>query len=162
MIDRLKQTYRGMRLGTRLALGLGALALVVFAVVGSALTVYMRDYLSAQLNEQLKIAQIAQSKSIADYGTLQGKKYYRWYYAVYDTSDGSPVLRKPEDPGDLPEDIDDFTLVAKALTVEGTEVTRTEHLKGQGQYRLRACEVEPGVVLVSAAPMDDIEDTVGG
>ncbi|UUU26468.1 sensor histidine kinase [Streptomyces sp. DSM 40750] len=161
MINRLKQSYRGMRLGTRLALGLGAVALVVFAVVGSALTMYMRDYLSAQLNEQLKIAQIAQSKSIAHYGTLEGKKYYRWYYAVYDTSSGTPVLRKPEDPGDLPEDIDDFTLVAKAQTVEGTEVTRTEHLKGQGQYRLRACEVEPGVVLVSAAPMDDIEETVG-
>ena len=102
MISRLQQSYRGMRLGTRLALGLGALALVVFAVVGNALTMYMRDYLSAQLNEQLKIAQIAQSKSIADYGTLKGKKYYRWYYAVYDTSGGTPVLQKPEDPGDLP------------------------------------------------------------
>ncbi|MGW0846248.1 sensor histidine kinase [Streptomyces sp. NPDC002787] len=161
MIARLKQSYRGMRLGTRLALGLGALALVVFAVVGSALTMSMRDYLSAQLNEQLKIAQMAQSKSIADYGTLEGKKYYRWYYAVYDTSSGAPVLRKPEDPADVPEDIDDFTLVAKAQTTQDTEVLRTEHLKGQGQYRLRACEVEPGVVLVSAAPMDDIEDTVG-
>ncbi|MDX3693676.1 HAMP domain-containing sensor histidine kinase [Streptomyces europaeiscabiei] len=160
MINRLKQTYRGMRLGTRLALGLGALALVVFAVVGNALTMYMRDYLSAQLNEQLKIAQIAQSKSIADDGTLKGKKYWGWYYAVYDTSGGTPVLRKPEDPADVPEDIDDFTLVAKALTVEGTEVTRTEHLRDAGQYRLRACEVEPGVVLVSAAPMEDIDDTV--
>ncbi len=150
-----------MRLGTRLALGLGALALVVFAVVGSTLTMYMRDYLSAQLNEQLKIAQIAQSKSIADYGTLEGKKYYRWYYAVYDVSDGTPVLRKPEDAADVPEDVDDFTLVAKAQAAADTEILRTEHLRGEGQYRLRACEVEPGVVLVSAAPLDDIDDTVG-
>ncbi|WP_338894694.1 HAMP domain-containing sensor histidine kinase [Streptomyces sp. TG1A-60] len=161
MVVRLRQSYRGMRLGTRLALGLGALALVVFAVVGSALTMSMRDYLSAQLNEQLKMAQIAQSKSIAHYGTLQGKKYYRWYYAVYDVSSGTPVLRKPEDAADIPEDIDDFTLVARARAAQDTEVLRTEHLKGEGRYRLRACEVEPGVVLVSAAPMDDIEDTVG-
>ncbi|EKX68172.1 HAMP domain-containing sensor histidine kinase [Streptomyces ipomoeae] len=161
MITRLKDTYRRMRLGTRLALGLGALALVVFAVVGSALTMYMRDYLSKQLNEQLRIAQVAQSKSIVDYGTLAGKKYYRWYYAVYDVKDGTPELRKPEDATDLPEDIDDFTLVAKAQTTSDTEVTRTEYLKDAGQYRLRACEVEPGVILVSAAPMDDIEDTVG-
>ncbi len=149
-----------MRLGTRLALGLGALALVVFAVVGTALTTYMRDYLSAQLNDQLKLAQIAQSKSIEDHGTLQGKKYYRWYYAVYDVSDGTPELREPETPGDVPRDVDDFTALARAQAATHEELLRTEHLRGEGTYRLRACEVEPGVVLVSAAPMDDIEDTV--
>ncbi|TLS47105.1 HAMP domain-containing histidine kinase [Streptomyces montanus] len=160
MIGRLRRTYRRMRLGTRLALGLGALALVVFAVVGTALTTYMRDYLSAQLNEQLKLAQIAQSKSIADHGTLQGKKYYRWYYAVYDMSGGTPVLRRPEDPADLPKDVHEFTALAGAQAASDSELLRTENLKGKGTYRLRACEVEPGVVLVSAAPMDDIEDTV--
>jgi two-component system OmpR family sensor kinase len=149
-----------MRLGTRLALGLGALALVVFAVVGTALTTYMRDYLSAQLDTQLAQAQIAQSKSIADYGTLTGKKYYSWFYAVYDVSDGTPRLRKPEDPGDLPEDVDDFTALAGAQSAAHTEILRTEHLGGVGDYRLRACEVEPGVILVSGAPMADIDDTV--
>ncbi|MEU0192640.1 HAMP domain-containing sensor histidine kinase [Streptomyces afghaniensis] len=161
MIARLRRAYRGMRLGTRLALGLGALALVVFAVVGTALTTYMRDYLSAQLDTQLAQAQIAQSKSIADYGTLSGKKYYSWFYAVYDVSKGTPELRRPEDPADLPEDVDDFTALASAQTAAHQELLRTEHLKGAGTYRLRACEVEPGVVLVSAAPMEDIEDTVG-
>ncbi len=149
-----------MRLGTRMALGLGALALVVFAVVGTALTTYMRDYLSAQLNEQLMLAQIAQSKSIADHGTLEGKKYYRWYYAVYDVSGGTPELRTPEDPADLPKDVHTFTALARAQADSDSELLRTEHLKGAGIYRLRACEVEPGVILVSAAPMDDIEDTV--
>ncbi|MFI7018573.1 sensor histidine kinase [Streptomyces sp. NPDC050164] len=161
MIARLRRAYRGMRLGTRLALGLGALSLVVFAVVGTALTTYMRDYLSAQLDTQLAQAQIAQSKSIAHYGTLSGKKYYSWFYAVYDVSDGTPELRRPEDPADLPEDVDDFTALASAQSAAHTELLRTEHLKGVGTYRLRACEVEPGVVLVSAAPMEDIEDTVG-
>ncbi|SDP39181.1 two-component system, OmpR family, sensor kinase [Streptomyces sp. cf386] len=161
MIGRLRRTYGRLRLGTRLALGLGGLSLVVFAVVGTALTTYMRDYLSAQLDTQLAQGQIAQSKSIADYGTLSGKKYYSWFYAVYDVSDGKPVLRRPEDPGDLPEDVDDFTEVARAQTAANTEVLRTQHLRGKGEFRLRACEVEPGVVLVSAAPMEDIEDTVG-
>ncbi|MEU0249305.1 HAMP domain-containing sensor histidine kinase [Streptomyces sp. NPDC006235] len=161
MIARLRRAYRGMRLGTRLALGLGALSLVVFAVVGTALTTYMRDYLSAQLDTQLAQAQIAQSKSIADYGTLTGKKYYSWFYAVYDVSDGTPELRRPEDPADLPKDVDDLTALASAQTTAHQELLRTEHLRGAGTYRLRACEVEPGVVLVSAAPMEDIEDTVG-
>ncbi|MFF3848819.1 sensor histidine kinase [Streptomyces sp. NPDC002328] len=163
MIRRIWGAYRRLRLGTRLALGLGALALVVFAIVGTALTTYMRDYLSAQLNDQLKLAQVAQSKSILDSGSLTGKKYYRWYYAVYDVSDGAPVLRRPEDAGDMPEDpdsVDDLTALARAQTVTGAEVLRTEHLKGEGLYRLRACEVEPGVVLVSGAPMDAIEGTV--
>ncbi|MGW0423447.1 sensor histidine kinase [Streptomyces sp. NPDC003015] len=160
LLGRLRPAYRRMRLGTRLALGLGAVALVVFAVVGTALTTYMRDYLSAQLNEQLSLAQVAQSKSIAESGTLTGKKYWAWYYAVYDIKDGTPRLRKPEDPTDLPEDVDEFTAVAKAQTVAHTEVLATEHLTGQGEYRLRACEVEPGVILVSAAPMDGIDATV--
>ena len=161
MIGRLRRTYRGMRLGTRLALGLGVLSLVVFGVVGTALTTYMRDYLSAQLDTQLAQGQIAQSKSIADYGTLTGKKYYSWFYAVYDVADGTPELRRPEDPADLPEDVDDFTALAQAQSSARTELVRTEHVRGKGEYRLRACEVEPGVVLVSAAPMEDIEDTVG-
>ncbi|MFE0675421.1 sensor histidine kinase [Streptomyces sp. NPDC058867] len=160
MRGRLRRAYGRLRLGTRLALGLGALALVVFAVVGTALTTYMRDYLSAQLDQQLAQAQVAQSRSIADYGTLSGKKYYRWYYAVYDVSDGAPRLRKPEADTDLPADVDDFTSVARARVDSGGEILRTEHLRGTGLYRLRACEVEPGVVLVSAAPMDDIQDTV--
>ncbi|MFF5496938.1 sensor histidine kinase [Streptomyces aquilus] len=161
MIGRLRSAYRRMRLGTRLALGLGALALVVFGVVGTVLTTYMRDYLSNQLNEQLSIAQVAQSKSIAESGSLAGKKYWHWYYAVYDVKNGTPVLRAPEDPTDLPKDVDEFTTVAEAKTVASKDVTRTEHLRGAGEYRLRACEVEPGVILVTAAPMDDIDATVG-
>jgi two-component system OmpR family sensor kinase len=161
VIRRLSSAYRGLRLGTRLALGLGALALLVFAVVGTALTTSMRGYLAAQLDTQLAQGQIAQSKSIADYGTLSGKKYYSWYYAVYDVADGTAVLRRPEDPGDLPADVGDFTALARAQTAARTELLRTEHLRGAGTYRLRACQVEPGVVLVSAAPMDEIEDTVG-
>ncbi|MEU4876418.1 HAMP domain-containing sensor histidine kinase [Streptomyces sp. NPDC021608] len=160
MIARRRRFSRGLRLGTRLALGLGALSLVVFAVVGTALTTYMRDYLSAQLDDQLGIAQAAQSKSIVDSGSLTGKKYWGWYYAVYDVRGGEPVLRKPEEPGDVPRDVGDLTALARAQTTAGAEVLSTAHL-ADGEYRLRACAVEPGVVLVSGAPMDDLEDTVG-
>ncbi|CAM5567842.1 HAMP domain-containing sensor histidine kinase [Streptomyces sp. NPDC091290] len=161
MIARLRRAYRAMRLGTRLALGLAVLSLTVFAVVGTALTTYMRDYLAAQLDTQLAHGQIAQSKSLADHGTLGGKKYYSWFYAVYDVTDGRAVLRTPEDPADLPEDVGDFTALARAQAGAHREVLRTARLRGEGEYRLRACEVEPGVVLVSAAPLDGIEDTVG-
>ncbi|MFC4472221.1 sensor histidine kinase [Streptomyces xiangluensis] len=161
MIARLRRIYRRLRLGTRLALGLGVLSLMAFAVVGTALTTYMRDYLSEQLDTQLAQGQIAQSRSIEENGTLSGKKYYSWFYAVYDVSGGKPVLRKPEDPGDLPEDVDSFTAVARAQMSADTEVLRTDDLKGKGTYRLRACEFEPGTILVSAAPMDGIDDTVG-
>ena len=160
MIGRLRAAYGRLRLGTRLALGLGALALVVFAVVGTALTTYMRDYLSNQLNDQLGLAQVSQSKSIADTGTLAGKKYWGWYYAVYDVTNGAPVLRKPEEPSDLPKDVADLTSVAKTQIGADTEVLRTANLSGDGEYRLRACEVEPGVILVSGAPMDGIDETV--
>jgi two-component system OmpR family sensor kinase len=160
VIGRLLAAYRRLRLGTRLALGLGALALVVFAVVGTALTTYMRDYLSNQLDDQLGLAQVAQSKSIAQNGTLQGKKYYHWYYAVYDVSGGKAVLRKPEEPDDLPRDIAPLTSLARAQSAADTEMLRTAHLTGEGEYRLRACEVKPGVVLVSGAPTDAIGETV--
>ncbi|MGW7664437.1 ATP-binding protein [Streptomyces sp. NPDC054756] len=161
MIARLRRAYRAMRLGTRLALGLAVLSLTVFAVVGTALTTSMRDYLAAQLDTQLAHGQIAQSKSLADHGTLGGKKYYSWFYAVYDVTDGRAVLRTPEDPADLPDDVGDFTALARAQAGAHREVLRTARLPGEGEYRLRACEVEPGVVLVSAAPLDGIEDTVG-
>ena len=160
MIRRFLRSYRRLRLGTRLALGLGVLALVVFAVVGTALTTYMRDYLSNQLDDQLGLAQVAQSRSIAETGTLAGKKYWGWYYAVYDVSHGSPVLRRPEEPGDLPKDVAGLTAVAKAQISADTEVLRTEDIAGQGEYRLRSCEVKPGVILVSGAPTGDIDDTV--
>lgn len=160
MIGGLRRAYRRMPLGTRLTLGLGVLSLVVFAVLGTALTTYMRDYPSAQLHDQLKLAQIAQSKSVADHGTLEGKKYYHWYYAVYAVRDGTPTLCESEDPGDVPRDVVHLITLARVQNAADPETIRTEDLKGDGLYRLRACEVEPGVVLVSAAPMKDIEDTV--
>ncbi|NUU23298.1 MAG: sensor histidine kinase, partial [Streptomycetaceae bacterium] len=90
---RLRQGYRRLRLGTRLALGLGVLALVVFAVIGTAMTTYMRGYLERQLGDQMRLVQSSQVKDAEAHGTVQGKRYYRWYTAVYDVSGGQAVLR---------------------------------------------------------------------
>ncbi|MFE9439852.1 sensor histidine kinase [Streptomyces sp. NPDC006602] len=153
----LRRTYRRLRLGTRLALGLGALSLVVFAVVGYALTMYMRDYLDSQLGYQLKVVQTVQSKDAAANGTVTQKPYWGWFAAVYDVSGNSAVLRRP---ADIPDDTRPLTALAERMAHSDTELLHTAKIDGKGVYRLRACEVEPGVVLISAAPMADIEDTV--
>ncbi|MFC3574686.1 HAMP domain-containing sensor histidine kinase [Streptomyces yaanensis] len=151
------RAYRGLRLGTRLALGLGLLSLVVFAVVGTALTTYMRDYLERQLGDQLKLVQVLQTKDALLHGTVKRQPYYGWYTAVYDVSGGTPVLRSP---ADVPADTAEFTALARSMEHSDTEILSTARIDGEGTYRLRACEVEPGVVLVSAAPMTDIQATV--
>ncbi|MEV5018784.1 HAMP domain-containing sensor histidine kinase [Streptomyces sp. NPDC053780] len=157
MIRRGWRAYRGLRLGTRLALGLGALSLVVFAVVGTVLTAYMRDYLERQLADQMKLVQVVQSKDAATHGTVQRKPYYGWYTAVYDVSGGSADLRTP---AEVPADSRALTDLARTMARSKEDITRTVRIGGHGPYLLRACEVEPGVVLVSAAPMGDVEDTV--
>ncbi|MEU7400655.1 HAMP domain-containing sensor histidine kinase [Streptomyces sp. NPDC044948] len=157
MIRRWWHAYRGLRLGTRLALGLGVLSLVVFAVVGTVLTAYMRDYLERQLADQMKLVQVVQSKDAAAHGTVERKPYYGWYTAVYDVSGGSADLRTP---AEVPADSRALTDLARTMARSGEDLTRTVRIDGHGPYLLRACAVGPGVVLVSAAPLGDVEDTV--
>ncbi|MEV5873128.1 HAMP domain-containing sensor histidine kinase [Streptomyces sp. NPDC052101] len=157
MTGRLRRTYGRLRLGTRLALGLGALSLLVFAVLGTALTTYMRGYLERQLGDQLRLVQVVQAKDASAHGTVTRQPYYGWYTAVYDVSGGSARLRTP---ADVPADTAPFTALAETRAHSSTELFRTVDIAGEGTYRLRACEVAPGVVLVSAAPMADVEATV--
>ncbi|MFE6060649.1 sensor histidine kinase [Streptomyces sp. NPDC056431] len=157
MSGRLRDTYGRLRLGTRLALGLGVLSLVAFAVLGTALTTYMRDYLGHQQVAQLKLVQNIQAKDAAQHGTVRRQPYYGWYTAVYDVRDGTAALRRP---ADVPDDTEGFTALAQARADSAGDVTSTAQVAGKGAYRLRACEVVPGVVLVSAAPMAEIEDTM--
>ncbi|MBQ0851935.1 HAMP domain-containing histidine kinase [Streptomyces sp. BH-SS-21] len=158
MTGRLRDTYRRLRLGTRLALGMGVLSLVVFAVVGTALSTYMRDYLERQLNDQMKLVQTTQSKDAQAHGTVERRPYYGWYTAVYDVSGDSAVLRKPSD---VPKDTVELTSFAESLARAGaTEMSHTTRIEDEGAYRLRACKIGQGVVLVTAAPLEDIEDTM--
>ncbi|MFJ2264200.1 sensor histidine kinase [Streptomyces sp. NPDC087844] len=158
MIGRLRDTYPRLRLGTRLALGMGVLSLVVFAVVGTALSTYMRDYLERQLNDQMKLVQTTQSKDAQAHGTVERRPYYGWYTAVYDVSGDSAVLRKPSD---VPKDTVELTSFAESLArTGGTEMSHTTRIEDEGAYRLRACKIGDDVVLVTAAPLEDIEDTM--
>ncbi|MDQ0936352.1 sensor histidine kinase [Streptomyces turgidiscabies] len=157
MIRRRREIYRRLRLGTRLALGMGVLSLVVFAVVGAALSMYMREYLERQLSDQMALVQTSQAKEVLDYGGVQDKPYWGWYTASYTVSGHTPVLRKP---ADVPSDTSEVRATAEAVRTSAKDpVLRTARIDGE-VYRLRACEVEDGVVLVTAAPMDDIEDTM--
>ncbi|OIJ65054.1 sensor histidine kinase [Streptomyces mangrovisoli] len=153
----LRDRYGRLRLGTRLALGLGVLSLLVFAVVGATLTMYMRDYLERQQADQLGLVQVVQSKDAASHGTVQRQPYYGWYTAVYDVSSGTPLLRRP---AEVPSDTREMTALARTMADSDRELLRTVTIAGQGTYRLRACRVGPGVVLVSAAPMASIDATM--
>ncbi|MFE0425729.1 sensor histidine kinase [Streptomyces sp. NPDC058953] len=154
----LRHTYGRLRLGTRLALGLGVLSLIVFAVVGTVLTTYMHDYLERQLSDRMKSAQVVQAKDAIDHGAVQRETYMGWYQAVYDVSDGEPRLRQP---AALPEDSTAFaSLAGRLVRSRVDDLYDTRSLGQEGTYRLRACEVKPGVVLVTAAPTTDIENTV--
>ncbi|MFF5105968.1 sensor histidine kinase [Streptomyces sp. NPDC000134] len=157
MIRRLWRAWRGLHLGTRLTLGLGVLSLAVFAVVGTALTTYMREYLQARLVDQMRLVQVVQSEDAATHGTVERQPYYGWYTAVYDVSGDFADLRRP---ADVPADSRALTDLAQAMTRSDGDLTRTVRIDGHGPYLLRACEVEPGVVLVSAAPLGDVENTM--
>ncbi|MFE2580855.1 sensor histidine kinase [Streptomyces sp. NPDC059378] len=156
-LGRFRHAYRRLRLGTRLALGLGALSLGVFAVVGTALTMYMREYLDHQLTAQLKLVQVVQSKDAAAHGTVTRQPYYGWYTAVYDVTGTSAVLRTP---AEVPSDSRALTALAELRANTPHEIQRTVRIDGAGTYRLRACAVQPGVVLVTAAPTAGIDATV--
>ncbi|MEU4740660.1 HAMP domain-containing sensor histidine kinase [Actinosynnema sp. NPDC023658] len=144
-----------LRLGTRLALGLGALALAVFAVVGTVMVRSMQDYLERRLDAQMETTQIALEQDLVRSGTLKGSAY-SWFTVVYEVRDGKATPRTRED---LPAD--DSELAAMAVQVNGHgPAYRTGYLHGDGTYRLRGCRVSEGVVLVSAAPMDDITTIV--
>ena len=158
MIRRFRDSYRRLRLGTRLALGLGVLSLVAFAVVGTALTAYMRDYLEHQLRDQMKLVQVTQTQDVKQNGTVQGEPYWGWYTASYTVSGDTAELREP---ADVPEDDTALVAVATELADSGSdELVRTAHIDGEGTYQLSACTAGASVVLVTAAPMKDIDDTM--
>jgi len=146
--------WRRSRLGTRLALGLGALALVVFAVVGVVTVDIMREYLNRRLDEQLQTSQVDEIGRLANTHGMPASPY-AWYSVVFDVGNGSA---RPRPGSVLPADSQKLADLARTVTQHG--VLRSVYLEGQGAYRLRACPVEAGEVLVSAAPQSDLDRTV--
>lgn len=137
-----------LRLGTRLVLSLGALALVVFAAVGTVMATSMASYLDTKLDEQMRLTQVAETDSIKTIGDVK-KVPQGWYSVVFTVSGENAQLKS----GDVPADVEDLTEVAKDAT--GGDIYRTVHLYGEGTYRVRACPVVDDLVLVSAAPTGD-------
>jgi two-component system OmpR family sensor kinase len=156
-VNRLRRwldAWRRSRLGTRLSLGLGALALVVFAIVGIVTVGIMRDYLSQRQDEQLQTSQVDEVRKL-QYSHGSPQSPYSWYTAVFEVK-GGVATPKPGSPP--PPDPEKFADVAKDATEN--DILRTVYVRGEGPYRLRACPVDAGEVLVSAAPQDDLNRTV--
>ncbi|MEV7555554.1 HAMP domain-containing sensor histidine kinase [Amycolatopsis sp. NPDC089917] len=157
MLRRWYDAWRRSRLGTRLALGLGALALVVFAVVGTVMVGIMKGYLNDRLDEQLAKTQISQVPSLRTTHGGKPQQSYGWFSAVFAVRDGDALA---QDGGSLPPDTKALEKVAEDAT--RTEVLRTVYIEDKGTYRVRACPIEPSrnIVLVSAAPQADLDRTV--
>jgi two-component system OmpR family sensor kinase len=147
--------WRRLRLGTQLTLGLAVLTLIVFAVVGTVLVTSMREYLAKRLDEQLTMSQVNEISRLTKYPGPP-RALYGWYTAVYEVDNG---VAKPKWVGVLPNDSDD--LAAVAVNATKTEVLRSVDIHGSGDYRVRACPLNPNdnEVLVSAAPQGDLDMT---
>ncbi|RSM36981.1 sensor histidine kinase [Amycolatopsis balhimycina DSM 5908] len=146
--------WQRTRLGTRITLGLGALALVVFAAVGVTTVGIMHGYLDRRLDEQLSKSQNTQLPMLREtHGSPQS--VYSWYSELYKVQDG---VATPSSGGKPPEDAQQLAKIA-AEGLNG-DVTRTLYLRGGEPYRVRACPVDTDSVLVSAAPQRDLDNTV--
>jgi two-component system OmpR family sensor kinase len=164
-------SWRRLGLASRLALGIGVLALVVFAVVATVLVTSMRDYLGKRLDEQLTMIEIDQTKRLQHsydmpprgQGQNGPKAPYGWYTSVFQVDGGTA---KPKGEGSLPENSGPLAEVARDVPLAdaagGTahpELFRTVYLEGMGVYRVRACPVQANDVLVMAAPREDLDNT---
>jgi two-component system OmpR family sensor kinase len=145
--------WRHIRLGTRLALAMGALSLVVFAIVGTVLVTSTRGYLERQYDSQIAKVETEQAK----YPEKPKTPPY-WYAAVFDMSGEKPAQRAMSNLP-VPEDIDDLERVA--ANANGRDgYYETVFLHGQGSYRARACAIpRTNQVIVMAAPLAELNDT---
>ena len=146
---------RDWRLGTRLALALGALALTVFVIVGWVMVASMQSFLDRRLDDQMVISQQGAAKEVEYYGKVT-KIPPDWFAVVYKIENGGVT---PLPGGQQPQDREEFDALAKkALTADGFQ---TEYLRGEGKFRLRACQiVQDEFIVVSAAPMTDRDGTI--
>ncbi|MFD9703402.1 sensor histidine kinase [Lentzea sp. NPDC059081] len=146
---------REWRLGTRLALGLGALALTVFVIVGWVMIASMQSFLDRRLDDQMVISQTSAVKEVEAHGRVS-KLPPDWFAVVYRIEDGrAKALAGEQQPQDR-EEFDD--LATKALA---KDTFSTDYLRDEGKFRLRACQVvKDEYILVSAAPMHDRDGTI--
>lgn len=113
----------------------------------------MHGYLDRRLDEQLSKSQTTQLPQLREtHGSPQS--VFSWYSALYEVRDG---VATPESGGRPPGDAQQLAKIAAEAA--GGDVTRTISLD-DGPYRVRACPVDNGSVLLSAAPQKDLDGTV--
>lgn len=146
---------RDWRLGTRLALGLGALALTVFVIIGWVMVASMQSFLDRRLDDQMVISQTGAANEIAYHGKVT-KLPPDWFAVVYKVENGELLAQ----PGEQhPADREEFDALAKKALV--ADEFETDYLRDEGKFRIRACQVVKNEwVLVSAAPMHDRDGTI--
>jgi two-component system OmpR family sensor kinase len=146
--------WRRTPLGTRLALAIGLLCLVVFGIVGTVLVLSAQGYLERQFD--LTISKNQDSWKSKNYVPSQPQG---WYSVAFTVQDGKAT---PSDEGQAPtEDIADLARVAENGVGKG-EYFETVFLGGEGAFRARACArpYSANQVLVTAAPFNDLNGTV--
>lgn len=149
-------------LGTRLALALGALSLVVFGIVGTVLVIGTREFLERQLDQQLTKTQVDQAMYLnKPPNVAKWKAAQDWKQITYNPATGavSPIPGNP-----LPSDdsVQDLTRLAQDMAGKPEEY-RTIFIHDEGAFRARACQIEVNsqpVVLISAAPLSDLNSTM--
>jgi two-component system, OmpR family, sensor kinase len=141
-------------LGTRLALALGALSLVVFGIVTTVLVTSTRSYLERQFDSQ--IAKNQDGWKLKNYMPSQPDG---WYTATFVINDGKAVLDDVSAPG--PRDIAELGECAARAQGEGA-FFETAGLRDEGHFRLRATTIpaKPDHVMVTAASLSDLNGTV--
>ncbi|MGW0522602.1 sensor histidine kinase [Crossiella sp. NPDC003009] len=155
---RWRTAWRRTRLGTRLSLALGALSLVVFAVVGTVMVTSMEEYLAGKLDEQMKKSQVEQTAAWREKGAPQPP--WSWQSVLFDMRGGKPQPVSATN-GTTQQDIDKLAKVAEEVHGQDEDIYKTLNLYGkQGSYRVRACTITNTQVLVSAAPRDDLDNTI--
>jgi two-component system OmpR family sensor kinase len=166
-MSRLTAAWRRLRLGTQLALVLGALALVVFALVGAVTTSLLHQYLDNRLGDQLSTT-LAQFKSTNSAGLPPGK--------IGHTSDHDPpigyrvefgasnVLIHDSNPAHAP--VDQKQLIALAeralIAAPGPLHPETYIVAGGSRYRFMAAQYAGGgkQVAVVGLSVEDTEATI--
>jgi two-component system OmpR family sensor kinase len=148
-------------LGTRLALALGVLSLVVFGIVGTVLVTSTRKFLEGQLDQQITKTQVDQATYLNKTVQYKWKAPQDWQQIVYDPATGTvspiPAYSLPSTDG-----VEDLTQLAQKVTGQ-SEVYETIFIHDQGPFRARACPIEVGnqrVILISAAPLSDLNSTM--
>jgi two-component system OmpR family sensor kinase len=147
--------WRRTPLGTRLALALGALSLVVFGIVGTVLVTSTRDYLERQFDDQ-----IGQNQEV-----WKGKSYITpppkdWYTVAFTVTNGRATLA-PRPGSTAPDDLIELARVAERAQGH-VGFFETVSLHNGGTYRVRACPIptEANQLMVTAAPLRQLNDAV--